>query len=67
MYIIEFKKNKLKSFHLDKISIRYEFSKKNIFVMFKMKYLINRMQYNILSQQVGWFDGKMFASILKVK
>ncbi len=26
--------------------------------MFKMKYLINRMLCNILSQQVGWFDGK---------
>ncbi len=23
-----------------------------------MKYLINRMQCNILSQQVGWLDGK---------
>ncbi len=29
-----------------------------VFVMFKMKYLINRMYCNILSQQVGWFDGK---------
>jgi len=27
MYIIEFKKSKLESFHLNKISIRYEFSK----------------------------------------
>ncbi len=26
--------------------------------MFKMKYLINKMKCNILSQQVGWFDGK---------
>jgi hypothetical protein len=26
------------------------------FVMFKMKYLINKMQCNILSQQVKWFD-----------
>ncbi len=25
--------------------------------MFKMKYLIYRMQCNTLSQQVGWFDG----------
>jgi glucan-binding YG repeat protein len=25
--------------------------------MFKMKYLINKMQCNILSQQVGWVDG----------
>jgi hypothetical protein len=24
--------------------------------MFKMKYLINKMQCNKLSQQVGWFD-----------
>jgi hypothetical protein len=29
-----------------------------IFVMFKMKYLINRMQCNTLSQQMGWFDSK---------
>jgi hypothetical protein len=28
-----------------------------VFVMFKMKYLINRMQCKILSQQLGWFDG----------
>jgi hypothetical protein len=27
MYIIEFLKSKIKSFHLDKISIKYEFSK----------------------------------------
>ncbi len=27
MYIIEFFKNKFKSFHFDKISIKYEFSK----------------------------------------
>ncbi len=27
--------------------------------MFKMKYLINKMQCNILSQQVGWFDGRV--------
>jgi hypothetical protein len=27
MYIIEIKKNKLESFHLNKISIRYKFSK----------------------------------------
>ncbi len=26
--------------------------------MFKMKYLINKMQCNTLSQQVLWFDGK---------
>jgi hypothetical protein len=25
---------------------------------FKVKYLINRMHCNILSQQVGWFDGR---------
>ncbi len=27
MYIIDFKKKKLESFHLNKISIKYEFSK----------------------------------------
>ncbi len=26
--------------------------------MFKIKYLINRMQRNILSQQIWWLDGK---------
>jgi hypothetical protein len=26
--------------------------------MFKMKYLVNKMQCNILAQQVAWFDGK---------
>jgi len=44
LYIIKvFFKNKFKSFHLNKISIRYEFFKFYVFVMFKMKYLINRM------------------------
>ncbi len=43
MYIIEFLKKKLKSFHLNKILIRYEFFKVYVFKMFKMKYLINRM------------------------
>ncbi len=28
-----------------------------VFVMFKIKYLINKMHYNMLSQQVWWFDG----------
>jgi hypothetical protein len=38
MYIIEFKKKiKLKSFHLNKISIRYEFFKVYVFVMFKWR------------------------------
>ncbi len=27
-------------------------------IMFKMKFLKNRMQCNILIQQVGWFDGR---------
>jgi hypothetical protein len=35
--------------------------------MFKMKYLINKMQCNILSQQVGGLMVGAFASILKVK
>jgi len=33
--------------------------------MFKMKYLIDIMQCNILSQQVGWLDGRGKSSILK--
>jgi hypothetical protein len=32
-----------------------------------MKYLINKTQRNTLSQQVWWLNGKVFASILKVK
>jgi len=28
-----------------------------VFVMFKVKHLINKMQWNTLSQQVGWLDG----------
>ncbi len=32
-----------------------------------MKYLINKMQCNILSHQVGWLDGKGVAFIPKVK
>jgi len=35
--------------------------------MFKTKHLINKMYCNILPQQVGWLDGKVFASIPKVK
>jgi len=35
--------------------------------MSKMKYLINRMQCNTLSQQVWRLDSRVFASILKVK
>ncbi len=57
MYIIDIfiKKTWIISFeqNLNKIWI----FKVDIFVMFKMKYLINRMYYNILSQQVGWLDG----------
>ncbi len=30
-----------------------------VFVTFKMKYLINKMQCNILSQQMKWLDGKV--------
>jgi hypothetical protein len=29
-----------------------------VFIMFKMKYLITKMQCNTLSQQVWWFHGK---------
>jgi hypothetical protein len=32
-----------------------------------MKYLINRMQCNILSQQMGWLDVRVFVSIIKIK
>jgi hypothetical protein len=32
-----------------------------------MKYLINKMQCNILSQQVGWLDGRGVCLHSKVK
>jgi hypothetical protein len=35
--------------------------------MFRMKYLINRMQCNTLSQKFGGLMVGLFASILKVK
>jgi hypothetical protein len=38
-----------------------------VFVMFKMKYSINTMQCNILSQQVGWLDGRGVCFHPKVK
>jgi hypothetical protein len=56
MYIIEFFLNRIISFeqNLNNIWI----FKVYVFIMFKMKHLINKMQCNILSQQVGWLDGK---------
>jgi hypothetical protein len=58
IYIIEFfiKKTWMISFeqNLNKIWI----FKVYVFVMFEMKYLIDKMQCNILSQQVGWLDGR---------
>jgi hypothetical protein len=55
MYIIE-KKTSIISFeqNFNKIWI-FKFY---IFVMFKMKYLINNMQCNILSWEVWWLNGK---------
>jgi hypothetical protein len=55
MYIIQ-KKTSIISFgqNFNKIWI----FKVYVFVMFEMKYLINKMQYNTLSQQMWWFDGK---------
>jgi len=43
MYIIEFFFKKFESFHLNKILIKYEFFKVYVFIMFKMKYLINKI------------------------
>jgi hypothetical protein len=58
MYIIEksFKLNSNISFgqNLNKI---WTF-KIYVCVMFKMKYLISKMQYNTLSQQVWWLYGR---------
>jgi hypothetical protein len=57
MYIFEFKKK------TPIISFEQNFNKIwifkiYVFIMFKKKYFINKMQCNILSQQVGWFDGR---------
>jgi hypothetical protein len=56
MYIIE-KWTQIISFwqNLGKIWI----FKVYVFVMFKINYLINRMQCIILSQQMRWLDGKV--------
>jgi hypothetical protein len=56
-FIISFEQN------LNKIWI----FKVYVFVTFKMKYLINIMQYNILSQQMCWFDGRDVYFHLKVQ
>jgi hypothetical protein len=55
-YWIKKKVNQIISFeqNINKIWI----FKVYVCVMFKMKYSINRMQCNILSQQVKWVDGK---------
>jgi hypothetical protein len=34
--------------------------------MFKMKYLINKMQCNTLSQQMWWLEIGVFTSILEI-
>jgi hypothetical protein len=58
MYIIE-KNNKLNFNHLfGQIFNKIWIFKVYVFIMFKIKYLINKMQCNTLSQQVWWFDGK---------
>jgi hypothetical protein len=57
MYIIEkINKTLMISFgqNLNKIWIFKFF----VFVMFKMKYLINKMQCNTLSKQMWWLDGR---------
>jgi hypothetical protein len=59
--------NKFESFYLNKILIRLKNFKVYILIIFLMKYLINRMQCNILSQQMGWLNGKGVCFILKVK
>jgi hypothetical protein len=50
-------KNKIISFKQNIINIWI--LKIYVFVMFKMKYLINKMQCDTLAQQVWWLDGKV--------
>jgi hypothetical protein len=54
MYIIKKKLIILFGQNFNKIWIFKAF----VFVMFKMKYLIHKMQCNTLSQLVWWLDGK---------
>jgi hypothetical protein len=57
MYIIEIKKKKTWIVSFEQNFNKIWIFKVYVFVMFKIKYLINIMQCNILSQQVGWLDG----------
>jgi hypothetical protein len=67
MYIIQILK-KINSNHFIWKQFQFEWIFRfYVFVMFKMKYLINRMQCNILSQQMGWLDVRVFVSIIKIK
>jgi hypothetical protein len=44
-----------KNFHLEK----YQYIDIDVYVMFKVKYGLNRMHSTIFTHQVGWFDGKI--------
>jgi hypothetical protein len=57
MYIIEKKLNEILIISFGQHFTKIWNFKVYVFVMFKMKYLINPMQCNTLSQQVWWFDG----------
>jgi hypothetical protein len=58
MYIIEFLKKKIWIISFEQNLNNIWIFKVYVFVMLKIKYLINIMWCNILSQHAGWFDGK---------
>jgi hypothetical protein len=53
MYIIEFFKNKIQIISFEQNLNKIWNFKIYVFVMFRMKHLINKMQCNILSQKMG--------------
>jgi len=57
MYVIKFKKKVNSNHFIWQNRNNIWIFKFYVFIMFKMKYLIYKMQCNTLSQQVGWFDG----------
>jgi hypothetical protein len=58
MYIIEFFKKISRIISFEQNLTKIWIFKVYVFVMFKMKFLINKVYYNILSQQMGQLDGK---------
>ncbi len=67
MYIIEIFKKVIGIISFEQNINKIWIFKVYVFVMFKMKYLINKMECNILSQHMGWLDGNGVCPNSKVK